>query len=431
MVPESEWTKRQRDFVGTQFSTPKGGVLTVVGVSEEKSGSSNKFICECSICSKDEGLWPYGSIQTIKGNLTQGAIPCGCNKSPKWTKTQYELRAKRKSSELGWSFKGWAEEFKGNKTKIILLNDDTGNEWSTSYLNDLFADKAADPYESKGKRSKSKTIPDEIHIKEFIQKCGFSKGYTFWKSPRLSREGSSIYWYYTCPVCSNDEFVKEGICDGIFEQIGKHLKRGVKSCRCSDTYRWSENQTMYKINKVCKEEGLIFIGWENENNYVNLRLEFKWLCPKGHENTTWVKDFLGKHNSRCRTCSYVDNSEFGYYPNRVDEKDYLYIINFNSRYIKIGRSFNINERFRGSKGLLKLSKISRENIKILQVFTSNHQTVYDTEQWLHEELTDRGFYYNKKDGLWSIELFEVDCLQALNYLLKDVDLTDVSDEFRD
>ncbi|AGH32055.1 hypothetical protein VPIG_00199 [Vibrio phage PWH3a-P1] len=55
-VPESEWTKSQREFVGTKFPTPKGGVLTVVGVSGDKSGSNVKFICECSICSKDTEL---------------------------------------------------------------------------------------------------------------------------------------------------------------------------------------------------------------------------------------------------------------------------------------------------------------------------------------------------------------------------------------
>lgn len=66
MVPAEQWTKSQREFVGTQFPTPKRGVLTVIGVSEEKSGSSNKFLCECSICSKDEELWPYDSIQAIK-----------------------------------------------------------------------------------------------------------------------------------------------------------------------------------------------------------------------------------------------------------------------------------------------------------------------------------------------------------------------------
>lgn len=84
-----------------------------------------------------------------------------------------------------------------------------------------------------------------------------------------------------------------------------------------------------------------------------------------------------------------------------------------------------------SSGLLKLSKIPRKNIKILKVFTSNHQTIYDTEQWIHEELTDRGFYYNKRDGRWSIELFETDCLHALGYLLKDTDLEDVSEEYKD
>lgn len=80
MVPESELTKSQREFIGTQFPTPKGGVLTVVGVSSDKLDKTPKFICECNICSAHKTIFPLGSFQITKGSLLKGSIPCACSK---------------------------------------------------------------------------------------------------------------------------------------------------------------------------------------------------------------------------------------------------------------------------------------------------------------------------------------------------------------
>lgn len=347
MVPESEWTKGQREFVGTQFPTPKGGMLTVNGVSGKTKSGIAIFLVECNICSGDKELFPT-KFNASKGDLIRGQIPCGCSSKFNWTLVQYEVLVKRESSRRGYIFHGFVGKFKGNKTYLNLENPETNNRWKSTNINN---------------------------------------------------------------------FLNEG--------VGDPLSTGKK--------RWSSHEREQQIYQIFSTEGGVFSGWVN--GYKNSYSRFKWVCREGHTCKTSINSFLFG-NSRCKVCykekMKKEGNFYGYFPHRKNEKDYLYIMNFNNKYIKIGRAFDIEKRINKRKtGILDCSRFLRKDIKILQVFTSNHQTVYDTEQWLHEELTDRGFYYNKKDGLWSIELFEVDCLQALNYLLKDVNLEDVSDEFRD
>jgi hypothetical protein len=50
--------------------------LKVVDV--EGKGNKRKFILVCDVCSKDEELWPYGSIRQSKSSLLGGSLSCGC-----------------------------------------------------------------------------------------------------------------------------------------------------------------------------------------------------------------------------------------------------------------------------------------------------------------------------------------------------------------
>ena len=66
------------DFVNSKFTTPKGGVLIVKDDNGLK-GNKKRYILECSVCSKDKKLWPYGSIYSSKSSILKGNIPCGCS----------------------------------------------------------------------------------------------------------------------------------------------------------------------------------------------------------------------------------------------------------------------------------------------------------------------------------------------------------------
>ncbi|QEG08793.1 hypothetical protein [Aeromonas phage 4L372XY] len=114
----------------------------------------------------------------------------------------------------------------------------------------------------------------------------------------------------------------------------------------------------------------------------------------------------------------MDNS---YYHERKDEKDYLYVLNSNDKFIKVGRSFDVDERI---KSLKKPLESGIKNIKKLRIFTAaTHQGIYDYEQELHNELRERNFQHYV---YWSTECFENDCQFILNKLLDQYGLQETS-----
>lgn len=410
--------EKEDDFIGKKFTTPKGGIITVK--ERYYNNKHIKYVCECSVCSEDNELFPYGSISSRKENLQNGSIPCGCAKKRKWTEEQNIIRVKRACLDLGYIFNGWSSEYKGGRTRLDLFNPRNNNRWYTNTVEGILGGRG-DRLENFENTRLSNIKPDQEHIENF-HKAGFTEDYNFWRSDRISSRGYKDYWYYTCPKCSNDEYVINGLCSGVFESVLGSLRCGNKSCRCGRTYQWTQEQREYQIKKVCDEEGLTFLGWKDSEGYKNNKSKILWFCSEGHKCETYVDSFL--YGTRCSTCWNIRKRDLGnkngYYPDRVDERDYLYILNFDNKYIKIGRSFNVDSRV---YGLTFESNTVRENIKILQTYTSNHQTVYDTEQWLHEELRERGFEYNEDDGLWSIELFSLDCISVLEYLLNHTTLS--------
>jgi hypothetical protein len=60
-------TKRQQSFIGKEFTTPRGSKVSIVSVSNSaytEKGWDGKYVLHCSLFSKDEELWPEGSITT-------------------------------------------------------------------------------------------------------------------------------------------------------------------------------------------------------------------------------------------------------------------------------------------------------------------------------------------------------------------------------
>lgn len=408
-------TKNQQEFIGTTFPTHKGGVLTVTGVVGKSSSNNAIFSLECSICSEDQELWKEGSITSSKGGLVKGSIPCGCGK-PKWTEEQAKIRVKRECITRGYNFHGWYGEYKGLETKLDLENPITVNRWQSTNINSFF-NGTGDPVVAKESVRQAALISDKQHIEEFI-KAGFTEGYKFWRSARLNKMGYKSYWNYTCSNCSSDEYVEAGLCSGVFESLVSRMKAGNKPCRCGETFRWKQEHREYQIKKVCKEEGLIFTGWEGE--YKNAFSKFNWVCSEGHDCETTIDNFLTK-GSRCIACKKIKQRAngigYGYYPHRTEEKDHLYVIRFKKdSVIKVGRAFDVNERLQvQSTSLLKISNHSINDIEVLGILTGTHQEVYNLEQELHEELTGAGFHMPLE---WTQEAFTEDCEEVLSLLLK-------------
>lgn len=238
---------------------------------------------------------------------------------------------------------------------------------------------------------------------------------------------SNSFWIvgFKCPVCSYDKFVQSGACSGVFYILSHNLTRGLRSCRCSNNTHYTDSQRECQIKYVCKQEGLTFLGWEDK--YKNHNSKFKWECSNGHYTSTSVNSFLigGTRCKYCRKENQKENGNFyGYYKDRSGEVDSLYILNFNNKYLKVGRSFDIGRRIK------QLKKESNTNkITTVKIYTGTHEKVYKEEQFLHEELRERGFEHFESQ--WSTETFTLDSLPLIKKLLEETSLEIVEDNSDD
>lgn len=276
------------DFIGREFTTQDGSTLKVM---ESCMTNTNRkvYILECSICSKDEELWPYGSISKDKGGLLKGSFSCGCSKATKWKEWQWVIRVKRECKKRGYIFHGFVEEFQGNTTKLDLENLKTGNRWGSCSIANFFNGKG-DPIDYiTAQRG------DESYRKEFLSL--FPEGAHFFRSDRKDYRGKSPYWIYICPICSRDKYVKKGLCTGVFETLSSSLKLGRKSCRCSSAYRgWTKDQKVFDL----EEAGLDYLkAYRGRKNYWYV----DWVCDKGNINSTLHKEYIDGKRCTCCTAS--------------------------------------------------------------------------------------------------------------------------------
>lgn len=320
-------------------------------------------------------MWPSNSIKSIKSGLVRGSIPCGCAFNPKWNENQTRIRVQRECKKRGYVFNGWVGDYKGAHTRLNLYNPKTDNKWESLSVPRLFRG-SGDPTQRNDRISQSSLISDEIHINSFTKTKSFKKGTKFWRSNKANHQGSKSYWYYSCPVCSNDKYVKNKVCTGVFEGDISNLKNGSLSCRCSSKYRWSKEQREYQIREVCEGEGLVFIGW-GSGGYRNNLSTLGWLCDKGHTNLTKVCSFINE-STRCRICTKLSRSlGNGFYPDRTEEDDTLYLLILGSnKCIKVGRTFVSSKTDR----LRRIEKDSGMSVEKVLTLHGKHKDIYDLEQ---------------------------------------------------
>ena len=191
--------------------------------------------------------------------------------------------------------------------------------------------------------------------------------------------------------------------------------------KCAGTLKLSEQEALQKCIDICKEMDYDVVGFVD--GYKNAKSRFEYNCNVHGKQNVEYNNFVN-NGTRCGGC-YKDRQKelgnlYGYYPERKDEQDFLYILNFNNKFIKVGRSFDVDERI---KGLRNASKIPKKNIHKLRIFTATHQKIYDFEQELHSELRERNFQHYVD---WSTECFDNDSLFILNKLLDDCELQEVN-----
>lgn len=231
-------------------------------------------------------------------------------KAKTWEQYKAECEAVAKE---GVTILGFVEPWVGNRTKLKCFCEKHG-QWCTTSI-DHFKVGTSCPVckgEKAGLRGKSflagnqHTLKeDSFHIERFMKTGGLHPKTQFFRSERLTSAGRKPYWNYICPVCSNDEYVKAGVCSGVFEGYIGSLKKGELSCRCSKNYHYTKEQWEYKIKKECKERGYEFIDWKSKN--FGALYKFRYNCSLHGAQTITTDNFLtGKG---CPQCSGKNQQE--------------------------------------------------------------------------------------------------------------------------
>lgn len=141
-------------------------------------------------------------------------------------------------------------------------------------------------------------LSDEAYKINFVLNNPFMEMYGF---KRVKSSNNATTFEVTCPICSDDEYVKEGVCDGKFYGILPSLVKGNLPCRCGDSKNISKEVILYEVNRLCEKEGLNFKGLNGD--YKGRKLtKMVWSCAEGntHSDTT-IKNFL-ETGARCK-CS--------------------------------------------------------------------------------------------------------------------------------
>lgn len=184
---------------------------------------------------------------------------------------------------------------------------------------------------------------------------------------------------------------------------------GIKSMK--EKQRLPEQEALDRCKAICDEMKYTVIGFDN---YENTGSKFIFVCPKhGQQKVNYHKFVNG--GRRCKGCSLDKRKEtsgfYGYYPHRKDEKDYLYVLNFDNQYIKVGRTFQFDTRVGQLKG-----QSGYNNIELVTMLTERHKTIWDLEQDIHNQLRQKDLDFTPSNW-YSMETFKVDALPVVLEIL--------------
>lgn len=273
-----------------------------------------------------------------------------------WEEYKAECEAVAKE---GITILGFIEPWQGSRTKLKCFCEKHG-QWRTTVIHSFkngnscpkcSGEKAA----FRGKAQKPNLKQDSFHIEGFMKTGSFHPETKFFRSKRVDSEGAKNYWNYTCPVCSNDEFVKAGVCSGKFEAKTGSLKEGRLSCRCYKSYHYTKDQWEYRLKKECKERGYEFINWKNEK--FGNRAKFIYLCPLHGKQTITPNHLL--RGKGCPQCAGQNQQEC--YINFVHDEDTPVAVKFG-----IANNSKIRLREQNRKNLFQMKQVQVYHFNLVE-----------------------------------------------------------------
>lgn len=333
-------------------------------------GCKKKFILSCEICSKDQELFPDGTFQITKGHFLSGNCPCNCYNRFVWKEWQQRIRVIRECTKRGYNFLGWSGEYKGSYTRLHLHNPATNNTWKTTSVAKFFMGRG-DPEEGKVRSAKSRELPKETHLESVLE--------AFKDDPRDLKFHplTSKKFKVVCNDCKDHVFSLEVSDVSTYFCEVSNLLKGQLCCACNPKYRMNKCETLLMCEITSQMCTTTFEDFSEEfKNCNNTSATFS--CDKCN---FIFKRFVGKWlrgNNSCPLCIQTCNRN-GWYPEKKDDPDTLYVLKFTNGTCKIGRTFNINSRFS-----------SFPEIENKTFYTGTHRDVYEVEQKILENLKIRG-----------------------------------------
>jgi predicted nucleic-acid-binding Zn-ribbon protein len=300
----------------------KDNQLTVIGWKGKESSGNKVLFLKCSECSKDQEMFGKDHFTTTASRLRKGSIPCNCSSHyMNMDAHQYSVKITRECKIRNLVFHGFIGDFLGVKTRVKLECPKHGI-WETSNIDKFTAGRGCPKCRSDNLAKRSRK-PDELLISNFMATGKFKEGTKFWRSSKLNTQGTKAYWFSSCPICSNDEYVQAGLCSGVFETPIADLSRGVVPCRCSPSYYWTKEQYEHRIKKRMQESKTTdeFIGFID--GFKNAKSKFTRFCKTHGNYETTVHGYLDR-NSECPQCA-----------NQTQQQGYINLVKQNEKIVAL------------------------------------------------------------------------------------------------
>ena len=281
--------------------------IQVLGWTGEWKGVNTKLdlLCHCGY------KWDTTSINSFK----RGSGCPMCVGQIKDLKT-YLTECKPIAEAKGITIIGIVEPFKGTYTKM-MLRCKYGHEWNTCSFGKFKHGNDCPVCRSR----ELQTTADDQHIADFFSTGVFPEGTIFTNTGRSDKFGKSI-WMIECPVCSHDEYVKAGVCNGKFYSRGCQLKQGSISCRCATNYHYTEDQITYRVKKEVEREGYVWVDWITKPSSIG---KFKYLCLVHGEQIGSARNLLSLGQG-CPQCA--GHSQQQLYVNVVKDNGIIVALKF-------------------------------------------------------------------------------------------------------
>lgn len=257
----------------------------------------------------------------------------------------------------------------------------------------------------------NKSKRDEEVIDKFFSTGKFQSG-TIFSRDLDTEDGKGYYnnWLLKCPICAEDQFSANGICNGVFTAKEQTLIKGNLPCRCSTARRWTRPEREFTIKTLLDSEGSKWKGWHPSEDLAtrgNNHSKFLWECSNSHSCSSSVGKFIDK-GTRCKSCLEGDGQ---YYKLKADHLDICYLVRLSSEeesFIKVGRSFITSFPDR----LKTLGK--KYDVKLLALNQQIHSIIRPEEKSFHDHLKRYHYIPLRKFGGCLQECFTLSALDDLS-----------------